>query len=87
LVPGGVFCGTYERVPGNVDWDTRHRAVVGDCVDAIEWRVPWDKLHRMALARGLAQVFSVPFYVLEQESDTSIYGFMFQQAQGQCSGS
>lgn len=87
LTAGGVFCGTYERVYGSVPWGVRHHAVVGDCVDAIEWRVPWDKLRRMALARGLALVYTVPFYTLEQESDTNIYGFMFQQAQGRYCGS
>lgn len=87
LVPGGVFCGTYERLRERVAWGTPHHAVVGDCVNALEWRVPWDDLCRIAFSRGLALVFLVPFHLLEQKSDTGIYGFMFQQAQGQCYGS
>ena len=39
LEPGGVFCGTYERVPGadwGMQWGVSYHAKVGDCVDAIE---------------------------------------------------
>lgn len=87
LVPGGVFCGTYERVSGGVQWGMAHHAVVGDCVDAIEWRVPWDKFLALALARGLALVETVPFYMIDMGSDPGICGFILQQAQGQYYGS
>ena len=84
LAPGGVFCGTYERVSGTVTWGTSHRAVVGDCVDAIEWRVPWHEVVSMALSRGLALVWDAPFHMYDSDSDSSIFGFIFQRARAQC---
>jgi len=85
LVPGGTFCGTYERVHGDVAWGVQHHAVVGDCVDAIEWRVPWHEVVSMALSRGLALVWHAPFHMYDSDSDGSILGFIFQkQARVQC---
>ena len=39
LVCGGVFCGTYERTQGTVSWGVPFHAVIGDCVNALEWRL------------------------------------------------
>ena len=87
LRPDGVFCGTYERVQaGVVAWGTAHHAVVGDCVDAVEWRVPWPDVVSIAHAKGMAVVTEVPFYMCSEGSDSSIWGFIIQKARAQCYG-
>ena len=85
LLPSGAFCGTYERHPTR-EFGVPHHAVVGDCVDAIEWRVPWDEVARMALARGLAVVYHVSISRLDGRCDPAITGFIMQQAQARYCG-
>ena len=84
LRPGGVFCGTYEKVRGTVSWGTAHYAQIGDCVDALEWRVPWQQLQHMCVARKMAIVFHMPFHMIDPEADNSIHSFIIQKAQVQC---
>ena len=84
LVSGGTFCGTYERAHGAHGFGIPHHAVVGDCVDALEWRVPWRKVVTMAHCRGLALVWDAPFQGFH--ADRCIWGFIYQQVQGQCCG-
>jgi SAM-dependent methyltransferase len=86
LEQGGVLCGTFERHHDTGGWGVAHHAVVGDCVDALEWRVPWDEVVALAWKAGLALVRCEPFYVTDREADNSVYGFIFQQAQAQCCG-
>jgi len=89
LVEGGVMCATYERVPGD-DWDMAwgvpYHAVIGDCVDAMEWRVPWRRVHRIALKYGLAVVRNIPLRHMAADAGQNIWGFIAQRAQGQCCG-
>lgn len=85
LRPGGTLCGTYEKRVGLVQWGDMHHAVVGDCVNAIEWRVPWNCVVRMALKRGLALVYHMPLHCLHNGSDQSIWCFIMR-AQGQHCG-
>jgi SAM-dependent methyltransferase len=86
LRPDGVFCGTFERVQTGTVWGTAHHAVVGDCVDAVEWRVPWPAVVSIAHAKGLAVVTEVPFYMCDEGSDRSIWGFIIQKARAQYCG-
>jgi len=87
LVPGGVFCGTYQRNIGCVKWGDAFHAIVGDCVDAIEWRVPWNDIVSMALKEGLALACHMPLRAIHEGSDYNIWGFiMIQQAPVQRSG-
>jgi SAM-dependent methyltransferase len=79
LQPGGVFCGTYERRIGAVQWGDAHHVTMGDCVDAVEWRVPWDDVVSMALQRGLAMVVHVPMQYLHNESQSGIWTFIMRQ--------
>ena len=87
LVPGGAFCGTYERVRGAPGvFGQAHHAVVGDCVDAVEWRVPWARVLQLAYARGMAVVFQMPFHMYDTDADRAISCFILQKAQAQCCG-
>ena len=79
LQAGGTFCGTYERRVGMVEWGDAHHVVLGDCVDAIEWRVPWNQIVRMAHRRGLALVFHVPLYSIQAGSLPTIWAFIMRQ--------
>lgn len=79
LAPGGTFCGTYERRTTLPAWGESYHAVVGDCVDAIEWKVPWHKIAREAHKRGLALVYHVPLAALQEGSDTCIWAFIMRQ--------
>ena len=83
LRPGGVFCGTYEKVPGKVHWGTPYHAKIGDCVDALEWRVPWPQIVTMLYKRGLALVCHRPLCMINEEADSSIIAFILQKAQAQ----
>ena len=84
LKPGGAFCGTFERTTGTVGWGVPYHAVVGDCVNALEWRVPWPAIVNLALQKDMALVHAVPFYATNRQSDFKIIGFIFQKAQVQC---
>ena len=84
LVAGGAFCGTFERTRGTVGWGVPYHAVIGDCVNALEWRVPWPAIVKLAWQRGMAVVHTVPFYFMDEHSDHSIVGFILQKAQAQC---
>lgn len=83
LRPGGVFCGTYEKVTGKVHWGTAYHAKIGDCVDALEWRVPWPQIVVMCYNRGLALVCHRPLCMIHEEADSSIIAFILQKAQEQ----
>jgi len=83
VVPGGVFCGTYERRPHHPKWGEAYHAVVGDCVDAIEWKVPWHDIVNDAHKRGLALVHHVPLAVLHDGSDTHIWAFIMRRRREQ----
>ena len=82
LEPNAVFCGTYERVPGadlGMKWGTRFHAVVGDCVDAVEWRVPWHAVCAAALRVGLAVVHNQPLTCIHGEAALHVWSFIFQK--------
>lgn len=82
LVPGGVFCGTYERVPGDdfsMPWGVSHHAKIGDCVDAVEWRVPWYDVCSMALRHGMAVVCNKPLQRIVSGAGVHVWGFIFQK--------
>lgn len=82
LTPGGTFCGTYERRATPPTWGESYHAVVGDCVDAIEWKVPWHEIVREAHKRGMALVYHVPLTALQEGSDRCIWAFIIRlQAQ------
>jgi SAM-dependent methyltransferase len=85
LVPGAILCGTYERHPTR-EFGVPFHAIVGDCVDAMEWRVPWDEVVCMALARGLAVVYHIPLAQVDSRCNVDIWGFMMQSAQVQYCG-
>lgn len=79
LVPDGVFCGTYQRWQGSsIAWGTAHHAVVGDCVDAVEYKVPWHKVARHALKCGLALVSHAPLQYLHGNADHTIWFFIMR---------
>lgn len=80
----GTFCGTYEKRVGAVQWGDMHHAVIGDCVDAIEWRVPWHDVVRMAHARGLALVYHMPLHCLHEGSDPNIWCFIMRSQVQHC---
>lgn len=86
LRPGGVFCGTYEKVRGTVRWGVPFHAHIGDCVDAVEWRVPWQQLEHLCIARKMAVVFHMPLYMMDTGADSSLIAFIIQKAQAQYSG-
>ena len=60
LSEGGTFCGTYEKRVGHIPWGQARHVVIGDCVNAIEWSVPWHQVMQMAFARRLALVYHLP---------------------------
>lgn len=80
IAPSGMFCGTIEQA-GATQFGIPHHAVVGDCVNAVEWRVPWHKIQKMAHQRGLALVFYRAFHHIDQRSMRNIYGFIMQSTQ------
>lgn len=84
LHAGGILCGTYEKRVGLVRWGDVHHAVVGDCVDAIEWRVPWHDVVRMAHARGLALVYHMPMHCLHEGADPNIWCFIMRARAQHC---
>lgn len=82
LEPGGVFCGTYERVPAadlDMQWGVRYHAKVGDCVDAIEWRVPWHCVCSLALEHGMSVVCNRPLKGMVAAAGLHIWGFICQK--------
>lgn len=81
VLPGGVFCGTYERVKHTPGFGEAYHAVVGSCVDAIEWRVPFDYLQSVMLRYNFAIVDHKPLAYYNAEAEQSIWVFMFQKAQ------
>lgn len=83
LKPGGVFCGTYQRHFHTPRWGDEYYAQVGDCVDALEWKVPWDKFLFMCHANDLALVYHQPFGLLDANADFTVAGFIIQKAQVQ----
>ena len=73
---------TYERVPAagyTMTWGVPYHAVVGDCVDALEWRVPWPQVQAIALSYGLAVVCNVPMQSLVADADQHIWAFIVQK--------
>ncbi len=84
LEQGGMLCGTFERHNDTDSWGVVHHAIVGDCVNALEWRVPWNKVVALALNVGLALVLCEPFYLTDRNADRNVYSFIFQQAQERC---
>lgn len=90
LEPGGVFCGTYERVPGSdwaMAWGVSYHAKVGDCVDAVEWRVPWHAVCTLALHKGMAVVCNKPLQSMVADAGLHIWGFIFQKTHHGTTGS
>lgn len=85
LLPSGMLCGTYEEV-GIDAFGVSYHAVVGDCVNAVEWRVPWRRVRRLALQHGFALVFCRAFSDIHENSLPNIYGFIMQKAQAQSTG-
>lgn len=81
VLPEGVFCGTYERVKHKPWFGEAHHAVVGSCVDAIEWRVPFDYLQSALLRYNFALLSHAPLTLYNQEAERSIWVFIFQKAQ------
>ena len=82
LRPGGMMCGTFE----DVDVDTfgvPHHAIVGDCVNALEWRVPWRLIQQIALKHQFALVLCRAFDTIHTDSLRNIYAFIMQKAQEQ----
>ena len=86
LKPGGVFCGTYEKRVGNVQWGQPYHAKVGDCVNAVEWLVPWSDIIELCYQQHMALVYHQPYHMIHADADDSIIGFIIQKAQEQCSG-
>ena len=87
LRPAGAFTGTYQRWPdeSSIQFGQAHHAVVGDCVDAVEWRVPFHDIQAIALKYGLALVYHQPLQILDQNADSTIWGFiMIQQTAQHC---
>ena len=84
LHAGGTWCGTYEKRIGCVQWGNAHHTILGDCVDAIEWRVPWHNIVRMAYARGLAVIYNMPMHCLHNESDPNIWCFIMRARVQHC---
>ena len=80
LCPGGMWCGTYENVDAK-EFGIEYHARIGDCVDATEWRVPWQLLLTMAYKRGLALTYTAPFQAIQQKSQSNIIGFIIQKSQ------
>ena len=80
LMPTGVFCGTYQRWPGgnDVQWGEAYHAVVGDCVNAVEYKVPWHVIVKYAASKGLAVICHAPLQSLHSESDQSIWFFIMR---------
>ena len=79
LRPGGVFCGTYERLQHRARWGEGKHVVLGDCVNAVEWAVPWHEVQQIAFKLGLALVYHVPLTFLQRQSDRSIWCFIIQK--------
>ena len=80
LKPNGVFCGTYERTCAQNGWGQAKHVVIGDCVDAIEWDVPWQDIQHLAFRKGLALIFHKPLTFLHNDSDPSIWAFIMQKS-------
>ena len=88
LCPGGMWCGTYESVDAD-KFGVEYHAQIGDCVDATEWRVPWQRIVSMAYKRGLALTYTASFTSIEPDSQKNILGFIIQKSQAidtTCSG-
>jgi len=80
LKPGGMLCGTYQ-VHTATEFGTEYHAVVGDCVNALEWRVPWARVVQMAYDCGLALVFVSSFQALCPGGvcEKNVNGFIMQK--------
>lgn len=80
LNPGGMLCGTYQA-HSTTEFGVEHYAVVGDCVNAMEWRVPWTRVVKMAYDRGLALVYISSFQALCQAGvcESNVNGFIIQK--------
>lgn len=80
LEPGGVFCGTYERFATHSDaFGVGRHVVIGDCVNAEEWEVPYLQLFSIALHYGLALVWHVPLSWYNREAEKNIWVFIMRQ--------
>lgn len=77
LVPGGMFCGTYEMHSAQTFGMAFH-ATVGDCVDAVEWRVPWQKVLALAHQAGLSLVYSSSFQAFDTNCSANTVAFIMQ---------
>lgn len=77
---GGTFCGTYEREIGRVSFGEARHVVIGDCVNAVEWKVPWPEVLKYAWRNGLSLVYHAPLRRLHIDSDPNIWAFIMQKA-------
>ena len=82
LQPGGAFVGTYQRWPDEhtIAFGQAHHAVVGDCVNAVEWRVPFADITCTALRCGLALVYHQPLTMIDENADNSVWAFIMRQS-------
>lgn len=80
LVAGGMLCGTFE-LSGATAFGVQHVAIVGDCVHAVEWRIPWERVVRLAHKYGLALMYQAELRHLHHDADNNICGFIMQKAQ------
>lgn len=80
LKPGACWCGTYEKIFGEVKWGMPFHAVIGDCVNAVEYRVPWQEFTNICYDFGLSVVFHEPFYLHANHTQEGITGFILQKA-------
>ena len=80
LKPGGMWCGTYENT-ATTTFGVPYHAQIGDCVNAIEWRVPWNSIVKIAFKKGLAIVYMASFKSIEPQSQPNIIGFIMQKIQ------
>ena len=76
----GVFCGTYERIGCGRKYGVARHVVIGDCVDAVEWHVPYHHFFEMALQEGLALVWHAPLAFYDSRAEPGIWVFMMRQA-------
>ena len=81
---GGVWCGTYQRWPTKPRWGEQHHVKMGDCVDAIEWKVPWPEIQKEALHNDMALVMHQPLCTLHPGADSSIWFFITQKQAQRC---
>ena len=75
----GVFCGTYERIGCGRAFGVARHVVIGDCVDAVEWHVPYYHFVEIALQEGLALIWHVPLAFYDERAERGIWVFMMRQ--------